>query len=124
MYAAGLRYIHAQEYGGTIRPRSRRFLTVPLPGALTAAGVTRGGARLVNRGGRWQTADGRPTVIFTGRSGYGIIAEVRGEGRNRRLNNLYVLRPFVRLRPRLGFRKTFQEETLPFIDQELGKVQA
>lgn len=111
-----------QEYGGTIYPKRKKYLTVPLRAALTPSGVLRGGARLVDRGGEWFTADGRPTVIFAGRGGTRIIAEVRGAGRSRRLTPLYALRKSVTLRPRLGFLRTFREDTVPYAAAEAGKA--
>lgn len=40
-----LSYAAAQEFGATIRPRNRQYLTIPLAAAKTAAGVARGSAR-------------------------------------------------------------------------------
>lgn len=38
-------YARIQEYGGTVRPKTAKYLTIPLAAARTAAGVTRGSAR-------------------------------------------------------------------------------
>jgi len=40
-----VRYATIQELGGTIRPRLKQFLTIPLDAAKTASGVARGKAR-------------------------------------------------------------------------------
>ena len=121
LVAGGLRYIRMQEYGGTIVPKTRKYLTVPLPAALTPSGVLKGGARLVTRtfagprgGDVHTTADGRPTVIFHGRSGTLIVAAKQGK----RIVPLYALVKSVRLRGRLGFAKTFSERTEPFALRE------
>lgn len=42
---------HLLEHGGTVRPKSRRVLTIPLPGALTAAGKRRFDAPTALRNG-------------------------------------------------------------------------
>jgi len=44
-YSDGVVYAPIQEFGGVIRPKNARFLTIPLPPALTAAGVARFSAR-------------------------------------------------------------------------------
>lgn len=122
IFAAGLKHLRIQEYGGDIYPVNKKYLTVPLESALTPSGVLRGGARLVKRADGYYTADGRKTVIYPGRSGFGIIAEVRGSGKNRTLRPLYALRPFVRLRPRLGFARTFNEKTRQYAERQVGKA--
>ena len=40
-----LKYGVTQEYGGTIRPRNGKFLTIPLPAALDPSGIARFSAR-------------------------------------------------------------------------------
>lgn len=122
MFSGGTGYSRIQELGGTITPKRRRFLTVPLPRALTPAGVLKGGARLVKRGDGYYTADGQRTVLFTSKRGNSIIASVSGSGRSRKLTPLYVLRSSVRLRPRLGFVRTFRDKTEPFFQAELARA--
>lgn len=118
MFSAGLPYTRTQEFGGVIRPKSKRYLTVPLPDALTASGVPKGGARLVQRGttktGRpkYATADGQPTFIFRSRRGSLLIGS---RARNGRTRLLYALREQVNLRPRLGFRHVFETYTAPLL---------
>lgn len=41
-----LRYAKIHEYGGTIRPREKKWLTIPVGAAKTKAGVARGSARM------------------------------------------------------------------------------
>jgi hypothetical protein len=55
-FVAGALYAKLQELGGTVKPTGgRQYLTIPLSAALTPGGVFREGARMVNRGGGWQT---------------------------------------------------------------------
>lgn len=122
MFSGGSGYSRIQEFGGTITPKRRRFLTVPLPPALTPAGVLKGGARLVHRGDGYYTADGKRTVLFTSKRGNAIIASISGRGRSRTLTPLYVLKSSVRLRPRLGFVRTFRDRTEPFFRGELERA--
>lgn len=118
MFSAGLPYARTQEYGGTIRPKNKRYLTVPLPDALTAGGNLKGGARLVQRGStrtgrpKYVTADGQPTSIFRSKRGALLIGS---RARNGRTLLLYTLREQVNLRPRLGFRQVFETYTAPLL---------
>jgi hypothetical protein len=119
LYAAGLSYIRAQEYGATIKPRNKRYLTVPLDDALTPSGVQKGGARLVRRGNRYFTADGDPTFIFRSKRGSLLIGS---RAKNGRMRLLYALRSSVSLRPRLGFRETFERVTVPSLRARLAQA--
>ena len=112
LFSAGLRYARTQEHGGTIRPKSKRYLTVPLPDALTASGVVKGGARLVQRGKQYFTADGDPTFVFRSKRGNLLVGARAKNGRTRLL---YALKEQVRLRPRLGFRQVFETYTAPLL---------
>lgn len=112
LFSAGLPYARTQEYGGTIRPKSKRYLTVPLPDALTPAGVLKGGARLVQRGKKYTTADGDPTFVFRSKKGNLLVGARAKNGKTRLL---YALRSEVRLRPRLGFREVFETYTAPLL---------
>lgn len=116
---AGTHYARIQEEGGTIRPKNKRFLTVPLPEALTPAGVLKGGARIVQRGNRYETADGSPTFIFRSKRGNLLVGARAKNGRTRLL---YALKPSVTLKPRLGFRETFERVTVPFIQADLERA--
>lgn len=64
-------YAPIHEYGGTITPKHKRYLRVPLPEALTAAGDVKGGLAPVQRGGSWETADGDPTFVRRSKSNPG-----------------------------------------------------
>lgn len=117
MFSAGLPYARMQEYGGTIRPKNKRYLTIPLPDALTPAGIMKGGARLVSKGSKYTTADGDPTFIFRSKAGKLLIGS---RAKNGATKLLYVLRPSVTLKPRLGFAETFDRITLPLLEAELS----
>lgn len=119
LFSAGLPYARIQEEGGTIRPKNKRYLTVPLPAALTAAGVLKGGARLVPSGAKYKTADGDPTFIFRSKRGHLLVGARAKNGRTRLL---YVLKPSVTLSARLGFRETFEKITLPFLEAEMRRA--
>jgi hypothetical protein len=47
----GTNYARIQEYGGEVLPRNGKYLTIPLPGNKTAAGVARISARALIAGG-------------------------------------------------------------------------
>lgn len=78
-------FIH--EYGGTIRPRRRQWLTVPLPAALTAAGVLRDTAAELRRAGA-------PTFVFRSRRGNLLIARRISD---ERIEPLFVLKRQVQM---------------------------
>lgn len=86
------RYMAFHERGGWIRAKSAKFLTIPLPAALNANGTPR---QLSAR--QWQG-----TFIARSRAGNLIIFQKRG----REIVPLYVLKKSVRIRARLGLKKT------------------
>lgn len=113
-YVTGPLYAAIQETGGEIRPKSKKYLTVPLSGALTAQGITRGAAKLVKRDGAWHTDQRVPgaedTATFIVRSPSGtpmIFTRAQGGG----LLPLYVLVRSVKIRGRLGFMAAWQKLT-------------
>jgi hypothetical protein len=59
---AGTPYAATQEFGATITPKNKEFLTVPLPDALTEGGALSGQALLREEDGRFVTDLG-PTFI-------------------------------------------------------------
>lgn len=88
VYFTNLVYAGIHEFGGVIRPRRRKFLTIPLPAAKTAAGVARGGAR-----------DFPNTFVRRGPSGNLIIYQKRPKGPP---EPLFLLKREVRIPPRLN----------------------
>lgn len=109
--AGPLRYAQLQEDGGTIRPRRGRFLTIPLPAALTSAGVVRKAAKPRKVGGQWETsglvpgAADRSTFILSKSKGPVIYAR----GANGRAIPLWSLKRSVTIPPRLQFFKTWEK---------------
>ena len=90
-------YARVQEFGGVIKPRRRKFLTVPLPAALTASGQLKAAARIRPSMGGFRTDMG-PTFIKRGPSGQAIIYANRGQtkgGKDRKPIALYVLKRHV-----------------------------
>lgn len=70
-----LEYARAQEEGATITPRRGRYLAIPLPGALTPAGVLR--SRFVRPGGLRAVA----SLFAVRRPGRRtLLAEAKGDG--------------------------------------------
>lgn len=112
----GAPYAAAHEFGATIRPRRRKFLTVPLSAARMPAGATRQAARLVRGGRGWQTASRVPGAADTGTFIYGkgdrkfIGVERKGGG----VLPLYVLKKSVRIPERLGFRDSWRGRVREF----------
>lgn len=102
-FSAGVKYAAIQDQGGIVRPKKGTYLTVPLPFAKTARGVTRASAALVKNGDKWQTKGlvpgaenkdtwikrkrptSRPVVFVMGKSGepmplYLLVRKVVIEG--------------------------------------------
>lgn len=101
-----------QEYGGTVRPTRRKYLTVPLSNAKTASGAISGSARIRPAGLR-KTRKGKirrvfktdrgETFIYRSRRGNLIVAvKPKTKKPNLKRDSLYVLKKSVRVRPRLG----------------------
>jgi hypothetical protein len=98
------RYLAMQEFG-VISTAKGRFLTIPLPAALNADGTPK------KRSARqW-----RGTFLVKGKKGQWIVCTKRG----RRIIPLYVLKPTVRIAPRLGLRKVMRKE-LQFFARSLA----
>lgn len=90
------RIASTQEFGGTIRPTRSKYLTIPLPAAMTPSGVLRRPAR------QWQN-----TFFFRSKAGNLILARSLGKGA---LEPLFVLKREVTLKPRLGFQDLWDSE--------------
>jgi hypothetical protein len=91
------------EFGGTIAANRAAFLTIPLPAALDQRGVP------IKRSAK----DWDNTFVQTSRNGNLLIFQRRG----REIVPLYVLKPEVRVRARLGARATLQEEMPGFVER-------
>lgn len=84
-----LSYARIQEYGGKITPKRSRFLTIPLPAAQTAAGVS-----------RYPSARQVPGLFFLALRGKHFLAQKHGS----KLVFWYILKSEARIpaRPYLG----------------------
>jgi hypothetical protein len=76
-------YARIQELGGVIKARHAKYLTIPLSGAKTKAGVVRGSARSFP-----------DTFVMRSRSGDLLIVQRRGQG----VLPLFVLKPEITIR--------------------------
>ncbi len=99
-------YAGIQETGGTVRPKNRKYLAVPLPGALTKAGAIRG--TLV---GSPLEGESRPSLynvpglfLIHSQAGNLLLAKKKGKG----ILPLFVLKKSVNIPPRMGFFETFR----------------
>ena len=104
-------YARIHEYGGTIRPKRAKALTVPLRDALTPSGALSGKAVLRRKGGGGFTTDYGDTFLL--KTGGKVFVAVKGR-REGDLRLLYVLKRSVTIpgpkstgsKSRLGARET------------------
>jgi hypothetical protein len=107
----GAEYIHAQEYGATIRPKSAKALTLPLPAALRPDGSPKfKTARAWKRYGTFTWRDKRT------KRGYLAYKNAAGK-----LVLLYVFVNVVHLMPKLGLRKSY-DRLLGLLLSEWGAI--
>lgn len=95
------------ETGGTITPKRSQYLTIPTDFALDSRGVP-----IKQSARQWEN-----TFVRTSKAGNLLIFQKRGKD----IVPLYVLKKSVRLRPRLGMAKTF-EDNIPFFEQRVLNV--
>jgi hypothetical protein len=110
-YSAGVKYARLQEYGGTIRPKRSKWLTIPLPDALTASGV----ARYQSARYLFDTYPKQMSVVRS-RSGRLFIVSRGKPGTKPRKNAetvwLYILKKESKVPPRLGYRDTWKSSSV------------
>jgi hypothetical protein len=92
------------ETGATIRAKSARFLTIPLPSAMDSRGIP-----LRKRARDWDNT-------FVARSKRGNLLIFQKRGRNE-IMPLYLLKPEVTLRPRLGMQQIVMDDALPYFER-------
>ena len=94
-------YLIVHENGATIRPRSAKYLAIPIGAAKTKAGVSR-------QSGPRQYPDLKFVIA---RSGKKLLVRVLPKTKRQpaRIVPMYVLVPVVNIPPRLGFKKTVKE---------------
>lgn len=98
------------EYGATIKPKTAKFLTVPLPAALDSRGLP-----LKKRARDWDN-----TFVAKSRKGNLLIFQRRGT----QVVPLYVLKSSVTIPPRLGMGKTLQTGIPYFVDRAMDAMVA
>ena len=96
-------YANIQEDGGTVRPKRKKFLTIPLDNAKTASGALSGSYK-IRRDGRGFKTDKGPTFIYKSKAGNLIVAVKRNNRKkiDLRRDSLYVLKKSVTIKARLG----------------------
>lgn len=131
------------ETGGTIRPKRRRALAIPLPAALTGAGATKGasialapsdatfGSTEIKKGERTLYARRDLVYLHSGKAkAQGkppLLVKLVGKGKNARIIPMYVLKTSVTIKPRLRFFDTFRDwsgrpAALRFFSSSLRKL--
>ncbi|MCL4743842.1 MAG: hypothetical protein KJZ83_00355 [Burkholderiaceae bacterium] len=96
------------EFGATIKPRTAKFLTVPLPAALDSKGVP-----LKKKARDWNN-----TFVARSKAGNLLIFQRRGS----QIVPLYVLKSSVTIPPRLGMRATLQAGLPYFVDRVMDQL--
>jgi len=96
------------EFGATFRPKKAQYLTVPLPAALDSRGVP-----IKKRARDWDN-----TFVARTKAGNLIIFQRRGS----QVIPLYVLKSSVRIKPRLGMRKTLEAGIPYFVDRVMDQM--
>lgn len=105
--SAGLLSVH--ETGAVIRARNARFLTIPLPAAMDSRGVP-----LRRRARDWDN-----TFVQRSRNGNLLIFQRQPGG----IIPLYLLKPEVEIRPRLGMGNTLEGELGFFETRALDAIE-
>lgn len=105
-------YAAIQEFGGVVKPKTKKALTIPLPNILTPGGDVKGDYRLTQRGGRHMTAGGVPTYI----SGDAIMIDQGGQP-----TPIYALKKRAVIPPRLRIGKTIEEQD-EFIENRIAEA--
>lgn len=105
--ASSSKYALIHETGGTIRPKRRKFLAIPLPTAQAKAGAMRGNlVGLDPAGGTTPSLYGvKGLVLFKSKAGNLLLGEPKPGG----IVPLFVLKRSVTIPPRLGFLARFKE---------------
>ncbi|WP_113155973.1 hypothetical protein [Nitratireductor sp. OM-1] len=97
-----------QEFGATIKPKSAKYLTVPLPAALNSDGTP------IKKSAReWPN-----TFVARSKAGNLIIFQRRGA----QIIPLYVLKTSVTIPPRLGMQATLSAGLPYFVDRAMDEI--
>lgn len=104
----GIGYLRTHEFGATVRAKSAKYLTIPLPAALHANGTP------IHRSARqWQNS-----FIIRSKNGNLLIVQRRGKS----LQPLYLLKEEVTIKPRLGMREHLQKRVPLFVDRSVARM--
>jgi hypothetical protein len=103
----GSEQLAIHEFGGIMRARKGKYLTIPLPAAKARTGNAPPFAR------QW-----RNTFVAMSKNGNLLIFQRRASG----IVPLYVLKPSVRIRPRLGMRAELEKQAPYFLAQAADLV--
>lgn len=99
----GLSRLTIHEFGGSITPKSRKFLTIPLPAALDSRGIPK----------RLSVRDWENTAVIKTAGGRLMVIQRRG----RRIIPLYILAKKVTIPARLGMRASAEKRLSAFGDK-------
>lgn len=95
----------AHELGGTIRPTSGRFLSIPIGGALTPGGSVRRGMRDPRE---FRATFPNRNLVSLARDGKPVLYEAKkGRGQTEKLVPMFALLRSVTLKQRLNFMSTW-----------------
>lgn len=112
--------VFLHEFGGTIKPKRAKYLTIPTREAMTRGGAVKGGFRLTQRGGEHMTADGDPTFIIGDLGAKGTAGIYVDKGDN--LIRIYTLKKQVEIPARLGFFREWRERVHGRLTREISKA--
>lgn len=101
-HIGGAFYLRIQEFGGTIRPKNSKYLTIPLGEALNADGTPK----------KKSAREWNNTFVAMSKAGNLIIFQKRG----RQIVPLYVLKKQVTIPARLGMGKALRDGIDVFVD--------
>lgn len=102
--SAGVPYAPIHEFGGTVRAKNAKFLTIPAKDNLTAAGVARHpSARAFFASPT--VGEGKPFILRKGGKAWIVIGKAGGKG----LLFLWTLKKEVKIPARLGFFDTWKK---------------
>ena len=97
--------LSVHETGATIRAKSSGYLTIPLPAAMDSRGIP-----LRKRARDWAN-----TFVTRSKKGNLLIFQKKGR---REITPLYILKPEVTLRPRLGMEGVVVNDALPYFERK------
>jgi len=97
IYTSGVAYARIQEYGGIIKAKSSKYLTIPLNDQAARMRETASTLRSLN------------LIFVPGKDrGVAFLAQTKGRGKNAKSTLMFMLKPTVRLPARPFLRPAFQ----------------